>query len=243
MTLRRLRDLMLCLGLLTGTSGSCCAAIIVSIGSVSLTAGGASGFVDVTAAWTPGPGPGPATVNVQLMSNQFLISPVTVAPGSDVKFVEYPDGDNGDHQYGDANYLFAGVSANMFPNPDDHAGFVFGGGHEFAGGDGVHDPLNAMPPYVELGALPRLLYRFELFATGLAAGTEEFELLLDESSDSFFDDNGDPISFSSNSGSIFVSGGSTVVPEPATGGILAAAAVAYAIRRRRRTVDVQQQPE
>lgn len=218
--------------LLLASGHSEAAAIIVSIDNVAITTGGPSGFVDVNVSWQD-PDPGGlgsiSSVNVDYFFAKFQIVPVgavttsvffrqvsQVDPGPPASF------DNGNLEQLDLNYLFAGNSLNM--SLAQSSGAVGGTGNaEFSGGDGRADfnPLNAPGNHITLTAAPKLLYRFELLATGTTAGTDLFQLeLLDSPDTDFFDTDGLEIDFISTAGQISVTQGAAAVPEPGTGFML-----------------------
>ena len=198
------------------------AGIIVAIDDVSLTTGGPSGFVDVNVSWSPDVAE-PATVNIDYFFANMTITAIGL-PSSIVSFRTYdPFGsrDNGDHQLTDPNYLFAGNSINV--DQSQHAGTV-GGVNDtvFNGSDARFDfdPLNSPGNWITLTDIPKLLFRLELLATGVATGTETFALSMDATPDSqFIDNDSAEISFVAGSGRITVTNGATTaaVPEPSTG--------------------------
>ena len=215
------------------TSSVTNAAFVVSIGSVSVTAGGAHVFVDVNAYWN-----GVGTDKLLVMAPTFVITPPGGA-GSSVKFTTYVDGSNGDHQFGESDYVFDGVSVDMLGPTPVPAGQVSPSGFEFSGGDGIFDPLHLTPPYVTLSddsSQAALLYRFELEATGAPIGTELFTLDLDSLSSFFIDGAGgeELVGFISEPGIISVSAGVTAVPEPASGLIFLIGVGLWTLRSRKR---------
>lgn len=231
-------------GLLLLTPASVVAGIIVSIDDVAMTTGGPSGFVNVNASWQdPDPGgPGSiSSVNIDYFFARFQIVPVG-AVTSAVAFRAFevdpgppPLFDNGNLEQLDGNYLFAGNSLNI--SLAESSGTVEGLGNTvFSGGDGRADynPLNAPGNHITLTAAPKLLYRFELLATGTTAGTDLFQLeLLDSPDTDFFDNDGLEIDFISTAGQISVTPGAAAVPEPGTGLMLLLGTGVMAWRSRR----------
>ena len=216
-----LRFATVCLILLLPTSVS--AGIIVSIDNIALTTGGPTGIVDVNVAWEdPDPlgiGTGSIpSVNIDYIFANLVITPVSF-PTSVVSFRTIFDPvalvtHNGDHQYAETSYLFHGNSLNMSQIPIQHAGTV--GGLNDTVFNGSDARFNA--DLVTLTGAPKLLYRFELLATGTATGTELFQLSIDPSPTSqFLDNDGNEIAFLPASGTITVTQGATAVPEPSTG--------------------------
>lgn len=230
-----LRFSTVCLSLLLPTS--IFAEIIISIDNVALTTGGPSGLVDVSVAWQdPDPlGPGSVpSVNIDYFFANLVITPVGT-PTSIVSFRAIFDPvamvtHNGDHQYAENSYLFHGNSLNMAQMPIQPAGTV--GGINDTVFNGSDARFNTDP--VTLTALPKLLYRFELLATGTAVGTESFQLSIDSDPLSeFFDNDGNSVSFLPGHGNITVTQGFTAVPEPATGVIWLTGAGFFLWRRLR----------
>jgi len=233
-----IRVLLLCLWILLGSNAR--AGIMISIDSISITAGGSSGFVNVLAEWDDPMG----SVTIDNFAAQFDIA----APGgatSVLSFKKYTDpgppsvDHNGDHHFQPAfstNYLFNGNSLAMDGLPPSHAGSVAGPNDTtFAGGDFRNDVMND----VTLTATQKLLFRLELVATGAATGTELFTLQLASSpiSEFYANDGNTTIPFALKAGvqgEISVSGGVAAVPEPATTGALAVLFSSFAIARFRR---------
>jgi|GEM_PF-1359950 len=226
------------------------AGIIVSIDNIALTAGGASGFMNVNLSWVP-TGIEPATTTIDFFASEFQIAAVGPA-GSVVHFRKYFDpvvmfNHNGDLEQADGNYLFAGNSLNI--DQLQHSGSV-GGVNDatFNGSDGRFDfdPMNSPANDIILDATPRLLNRFEVYATGMAVGTELFQLSLQPSPSSmFFDNDGNELDFSipgGLNGQISVTGGAAAVPEPATTGALAVLFSSFALARFRRRKIKRQGP-
>lgn len=203
------------------------AAFVLSIDSISLTAGGAHGFVDVMGKWD-----GLGSNHLQVMATTFVITPPAGA-GSSLKFTTYLDGSNGDHHFGDSDYVFDGVSADMLGAPPSSAGTVSPDGLSFSGGDGYHDPFSTLTPYVVLSTVPTLLYRFEVEASGAPVGTELFTLDLDPSAIFFGPE--ELIGFESSYGTISVSSGATAVPEPSSGLVFLLGVGLWTWRSRKRT--------
>lgn len=212
--------LQLCCGVILAISpASASAGIIVSIDNLALTTGGASGFVDVNVSWSP-VGAEPATVNIDYFFANLTILPVGT-PTSLVAFKPYYDSiaavyHNGDYQFAEGNYLFAGNSLDMDPLFPQHAGSVGGLNNTiFSGSDGR---LNGGSDITLDGSTQKLLYRLELLATGTATGTESFQLSFAPSPGSqFVDNDGSEIAFTSTPGQITVTQGAAAVPEPSTG--------------------------
>ena len=234
--------LRLCCGVILAISpASASAGIIVSIDNLALTTGGTSGFVNVKVSWVP-VGAEPATVNIDYFFANLTILPVGT-PTSLVAFKPYYDSiaavyHNGDYQFAEGNYLFAGNSLAMDPLFPQHAGSVGGLNNTiFSGSDGR---LDGGSDITLDGSTQKLLYRLELLATGTATGTEMFQLSFAPSPDSlFFENDGlTTIPFSLDSfgpqGQITVTQGATAVPEPATGVVLLLGTGILAWRRSRK---------
>jgi hypothetical protein len=103
----------------------------------------------------------------------------------------------------------------MSQMPIQHAGTV--GGINDTVFNGSDARFNTDP--VTLTGASKLLYRFELRATGTVTGTEQFKLSIDPSpSSQFFDDVGVglELDFISTAGQISVTQGAAAVPEPST---------------------------
>ena len=229
---------------------SASAGFIVSIGNVALSTGGPSGLVDVNVEWQD-PDPGGvgsiSSVNIDYFFARFQIVPVGAVTSSVAfrPFIADPGPpalfDNGNLEQSDGNYLFAGNSVNI--SLAQSSGKLDGVVNtEFIGGDGRadFDPMNAPANLVTLMAAPKLLYRFELLATGTATGTEQFQLAIDPSpTTQFFDNDGNEIAFSSISGTITVTQGAAAVPEPATGLtlLLGTGILAWHTRKRRLRIE------
>lgn len=237
---RNTAALLACCWLLCSCSTS--AEIIVSIDNISLTAGGPSGFANVWVHWDNNGGLAPPSINVDNFSGKLnIVSPG--GAGSAVHFRSYFDAGagvnhNGDHHffapYAD-DYLFHNNSLDI--NSGVHAGSVSGTNDTiFSGGDFRNDVLTD----VVLEGMPRLLFRLELYATGVASGAEVFSLQFAAEPDSIFYENDGvttiPFSLSSfgSQGQITVTGGGTAVPEPGCGIALLVGAGFWGWRRRKR---------
>lgn len=217
-------------------SSTASAGFIMSISNTSLTAGGASATVDVSIAWSATGGE-PATIDVDYFIAEFQIVPVgTVSTAVEFRAYEIQNQPgqfhNGNLEQSDADYLFHDNS--LIINFAMSSGTLSPGNTVFTGSDGRFqaDPNNL----VALTSTPRLLYRFEVLATGTTVGIDHFQLQLVNSSDKtqFFDVDNQSFSLDSTSGDIFVTQGITPVPEPSSSFVMLAGVGLMAVRRRGR---------